>query len=612
MVFQRKKHNVLTLLFLIGYFDRYLVSSNNCTITEMIGNNVETKLVRLKSIHEHDFPTDINSDHKQLEVSMCPDNTTLKIVTSSNNVQEGFIEICYIMNTVFDGRHLETKCYHLHLNNFKHQITVSCWFPMKYFKDRPNISVWVTVNNTDRQQYYTGSLNTALLDPRRPCGNICEISVLSIPRVIYCQHTHSIQYEDGLQILNVNISPPVDGQDELNITQTTIGKIEYSLDCSHSGSTHIKVLYLIRDQYCLKYQLVQVICPDCNNDTTISALKNDHIDDGASFGMFLMYGVCCFFVTTVICSLIVAVVQCKHRILKICRRFNEDFEHESLPMNSIQQKRVTFETSSPELIPCVLKTETGKSSHPVVTTESNTKTDDSKITSAAKTTDATKTNNATKTSGTTNAITKTARGDGRKIPRLQRSATMALLEVTDPMYRKKVLLLPSVWDLFSRNMTDLLKQLFTKEAGVTAQCCYDRDVHQQYFTSDKYKWIEHILGDRDKIIVLLCFTNLDIKNKRSDNIDMCADVVSQLHQTKNISHIFCKVIYLHLTDSSAQQLARSYHGDSYRLNTEETFGIFLRDVMTHCGLNPNRATALVQTLIQSGYAQGFLSYIGLK
>lgn len=198
-----------------------------------------------------------------------------------------------------------------------------------------------------------------------------------------------------------------------------------------------------------------------------------------------------------------------------------------------------------------------------------------------------------------------------KTARLQRSATMALLETTDPLDRKKILFLPSIWDQFSRDVTMLLKRVFTEGAKITAQCCYDRDIYQQYMTGDKYKWIETILGDRDKIVVFLCFTKLGTKEKYADEIDIVEDVLSHLLRTRNVSHLLCKVVYLHLTDSEDSHLEQNHHGDSYRISSKESLSPFLKDTLTNCGLRPDKAVPLAKTLFESTQSAKFLSFIGI-
>lgn len=197
----------------------------------------------------------------------------------------------------------------------------------------------------------------------------------------------------------------------------------------------------------------------------------------------------------------------------------------------------------------------------------------------------------------------------RDIGKLHRCVTLALLENTDDaLYRKRVLILPRPYDSFSRDATNLLKTVFTMEGGIPSHCCFDRDIYQQYITGDKYEWIEQTLADRNRILVFLCFTSISIDIKCNS---MVVDILEHLRLTRIKPHQFCKVVFLHITDSN-DNLANHYHGDSFHMQNAHSYGEFIENILSYCGKNPDTESAFIQQLIRCDASKHFLKFVGVK
>lgn len=195
---------------------------------------------------------------------------------------------------------------------------------------------------------------------------------------------------------------------------------------------------------------------------------------------------------------------------------------------------------------------------------------------------------------------------GQNVRKLHRSVTVALLENTETFYRKKILFLPTPFDTFSRDATNLLKAVFTLELNIPTQCCFDRDVYQQYMTSNRYEWIENHLGDYDRILIFLCFTTIRGENRESS---MVSDVLDHILLSRIRPH--CKVAFLHLTDSS-ENLEKNHHGDSFHLSDKSSYTNFVGEVLNYCGRNPFSEPDLLYRLTNCETSKHFMGYIGIR
>lgn len=209
--------------------------------------------------------------------------------------------------------------------------------------------------------------------------------------------------------------------------------------------------------------------------------------------------------------------------------------------------------------------------------------------------------------GQANISTKRESIRGRQSARkLHRSHTISLLENTKSFYRKKVLFLPTPFDIFSRDVANLLKTVLTLEGHIPSQCCFDRDVSQPYMYGDRYKWIETVLGDYDKILIFLCFTTLGVESR---SVSMVDDILEHLLLTRTRPH--CKVAFLHLTDSS-DDLESGHHGDSFHLSNMESYIDFLAGVLKYCGRDSETEPDLMHRLINCETSKHFIGLVGIN
>lgn len=195
--------------------------------------------------------------------------------------------------------------------------------------------------------------------------------------------------------------------------------------------------------------------------------------------------------------------------------------------------------------------------------------------------------------------------------KMRKSVTMALLEDTNPFYKKKILFLPIPFDHFTNEVAKILKTIFSNEAGVFCQCCYDRNVYKHYMTCDRIKWIDTVLGDHDKILIFLCFKSLCTDMIDGKNKSMVEEVLDRLLLSKVESPRLCKVIFLYLTDSS-ENVQRMHYGDVFHINNPETFSMFVCDVMSFCGRRIDEYPHVIESVLNCSSSKHFLRYTGIK
>lgn len=193
---------------------------------------------------------------------------------------------------------------------------------------------------------------------------------------------------------------------------------------------------------------------------------------------------------------------------------------------------------------------------------------------------------------------------------MRRSITMALLEDTDPFYKKRILFLPIPFDHYTNDVVKILKSVFIDEGGIPSQCCFDRKVYQGYMESDPFKWIENVLSDHDKILVFLCFTSLNVE-RTAKRDSMAEFILENLLFTKVKSHRLCKVILLHLIDSP-ENVREHDIGDSFHICDHKSYVNFVKDVLNVCGRNPDECPEITNRLSNCKASKHFLSFIGVK
>jgi hypothetical protein len=193
---------------------------------------------------------------------------------------------------------------------------------------------------------------------------------------------------------------------------------------------------------------------------------------------------------------------------------------------------------------------------------------------------------------------------------IRKSVTMALLEDTNPFYKKKILFLPKPYDHFTHEATKILKFIFDKEAGITSQCCYDRSIHKHYMTSNRDRWINNVLGDHDRILIFLCFKSLSAPPNEEKYEPMVDEILDNLLLSKVASTRLCKIVFLYFTESS-KNIQKKHHGDNFHIHDTSSFQNFVCDVLNFCGRSQDQYSDMIYKILHCQASGHFLKYIGL-
>lgn len=547
-----------------------------------------------QSIEVFKIPTD-RPDLHDLSVSLCPDKNFLKISWKINSSRDALIDLCYRQKSVRNGALLAFKCFRLRLAQSQYPSSVGCWFPMETFAQRPMISVWANSSLDDLKLFY-GDLNTSVLDPTNTCGDVCEITPVVISRQIECHEHNSIEYNSEVKILRLsfNTTDLTNCTDEsLNISSLHQNRTDYVLNCRHHGVGQMKVLYKVRERICLKYQDVNVICPGTSLLTLTEAKESVTLrPEGESFKTFVIFGVVCIIVITTAVVVLIFAIQRIPSLKRWC------FGIELHPAGRLRQERSSL--IGTEGVPL----HSNNTQQPVRTTSSLSTNphappaEDVIVTLYRRRIDSIS-SNGSKSNGSSAKV--------QNFKQLHRSATMALLENTEATYRKKIMILPTPFDSYSRDATNYLKSVFTLDANIPSQCCFDRDIYSQYLTGNRQNWIEQLLSDIDRVLIFLCFTRL--KSELSRDNFILEDILGHLLLSK--PRPLCKVVFLHVTDSS-DHLEISHHGQSFHLSQPGDYSVFISEILSFTGRNPDSFPDLFRNVKTGIASQQFLQYIGIS
>ncbi|XP_053386695.1 uncharacterized protein LOC123543729 [Mercenaria mercenaria] len=551
----------------------------HCTQTTRSGFNFRPKNILPSYVNAPEsMEPPINSTETDMNLELCPDNVTLKIGWTMNKHPGTEMNLCYKIKS---GQLLETSCVNLDVQYSEHPIIMTCWFPMTYISYKPMITALAISDVADGGSYFYRELNTSELDPRHSCKDMCEVSEMNINPLIFCNDTASIVFDEKINVKSLSFdateSTSCDNSSVV-INAQTRNKLDYRLNCAYVGIGNVKVLYSINGKFCLKYQSVRVICD--------SRLKRKeaptklHVDD---FQTFVIFGVVCMIVISVIFVIINFVAQMLRHLLKVRRRNNERdidvLDEEGMPLHDNNIRPIENIPSPTVTVPItpvdvVIKREYRK-----------------------------RVDSMSSSDGQSTVTTSSFRG--QTVRQLHRSMTVALLENTESFYRKKILFLPTPFDTFSRDATNLLKAVFTLELSIPTECCFDREVFQRYMTGNRYNWIETILGDYDRIVVFLCFTTI--------RGQICKSIIEDVLDHLSVSKIkpYCTVCFLHITDSS-ENLEKNHHGESFHLSDKISYKNFMGEVLKYCDRNPDAEPDLLYRLTNCEASRHFVRFIGME
>ncbi|WAR10194.1 hypothetical protein MAR_035270 [Mya arenaria] len=162
--------------------------------------------------------------------------------------------------------------------------------------------------------------------------------------------------------------------------------------------------------------------------------------------------------------------------------------------------------------------------------------------------------------------------------KLQRSVTQAMLEDLDES-NCSILFLTLPFDQYTRDVTELLRNVLSIEGGIPSQCCFDPDVLSDY-QANRFAFIEEITGNTNKILIFVFLTTLSYGTKEEKLIH---DLLNHCLLKQRITPQ-CKVVFLHLTDDDSR-LETRYHGQHIHLKHDNAYKKFLSVILRECGIN---------------------------
>lgn len=583
--------NILFLMFGVIFMEPSDYIYVHCTQTERNRFDLRPRTIIPKRTTASVLPQampGINS----ISLDLCPDSRFLKISWTFNQTQDSDIKLCYRMDNALDGV-LNTTCFLLKTFESVYPSKMDCWFPMIFMESGPVVTAWIHPSPSLSLPYFSGRLNTSYLDPGYTCKDMCEVVAMNIGSQIDCHNMASIIYDTTSTVVKRLSFDAIDNlackNNKLHIARKTDSRLEYQLNCGFNGLGFVKVLYTTHGKYCLKYQQVTV---RCHNGSSITKHIEDEPDDIHSFGTFVIFGCVCIVVISLAFFGIIFAVQwlmhIRNRYLKSRRGSKADSRNisisadDSIPLNidKFQPKGSVPETSSQITNMTVVPS---KSRRRFSSTSSS------------------------KTQEIANAK------QVLMVPKMRKSVTMALLEDTDPFYKKRILFLPIPFDHFTNEVTKILKSIFTNEAGLFSQCCYDRNVHKHFMTGDRVKWISNILADHDKILVFLCFTSVYTEQVVGKDATMVDEILDRLVLTnlKVQPPTLCKVVFLYLTDR-LDNVQSKHYGDIFHISNSETFSKFICNVMNFCGRSKETYPEMINKILKSSLSKHFLHFVGIR
>ncbi|KAL4227582.1 hypothetical protein ACF0H5_013025 [Mactra antiquata] len=552
--------------------DPYCIETKNVSVE---------KIIPEKIYKSYNIP-DISSNNS-IELSFCPNINFLKVhlMLADHNLEGNIFILCYRKAVSERFVSMATNCYQIILSQIETAIVLDCWFPIHLLhRNEPLIEVWTSNENQLYNQY--GSIR-----PQKQinmCTDECETTIINIISPVICYKPATIILDKYINVHHITFHPDdVTQCSTMTILNKTEVELKYMINCDIIGKGHIKVLYSISDKYCLKYQTIHTHCPKVVQNLEYQM----RLEEAHSFGVFVLFGLGCMVTVSSVIATFIFTYQKFQPVWTRIRRKSKDLGYElreretdiQLLSDSIERDATSISTVQTPVKEVIKKAYIKRMDS--YTSDGQSPTKQTKPVKVAKT---------------------------RDIRKLHKCVTVALLEHTDELYRKRILVLPRPYDSFSRDATNLLKTVFTMEGGIPSQCCFDRDVYSQFITGDKHQWIQQTLSDRNRILIFLCFTSIvrDIKCNT-----MVTDILDHLVLSRVNSPIFCKVIFLYITDNS-DNLSKYHHGDSYYINHAHSYRNFVENVLCFCGKNADTDSMLIHQLITCDASTHFLKFVGVE
>ncbi|XP_052812473.1 uncharacterized protein LOC128240028 isoform X2 [Mya arenaria] len=447
-----------------------------------------------------------------------------------------------------------------------------CWLPISV-SDHLHIAINVTVAGDEYNTVASSTLD--VVDQAITCQEGCQSDDILFNTSYLCSKNGTFNHKPSARVYGVSFAPFDKGQTTLKHWSVTNSSISFQFNDKYNGIGTLEVSYrqLNADLYCYVYSNIIIVCDHVTS-------KSDPYDDTESFGTFVIFGLIVMTCLTAILALIIFVVQKLmglHRAYKNRRGSNpkerrrrssllghlktdEIIRNSILNMHQIvsepeaQPMRGHGNGTSSERETSFLRNSSHKSSHNRIASGSSW---------------------ASSILSQTNSGLPSKTSSGKK---LQRSVTQAMLENLDES-KCSILFLTLPFDQYTRDVTELLRNVLSIEGGIPSQCCFDPDVLSDYQTN-RFAFIEEITGNTNKILVFVFLTTLSYGTKEEKLIH---DLLNHCLLKQRIIPQ-CKVVFLHLTDDNSR-LETRYHGQHIHLKHDNAYKKFLSVILRECGIN---------------------------
>ncbi|XP_052812391.1 uncharacterized protein LOC128239965 isoform X1 [Mya arenaria] len=555
--------------------------ANEGICTLVLNADGDSEQIEMRSRNITGFSTP--SSTVSLSREPCVNNSTIQLTILPEDIKalifpektkaELTLDFRYRLAFFRNSSRLQTLQRSVLLTRSKEFKQLNCWLPISV-PDHLHIAINVKAVGDEYNTVASSTLDVADKDINT-CKEGCQPSDIMFNPSYLCSKNGTFHLKPSARVLRVTFSPFGKGRTTLKHWSVTNSSISFQFNDKYNGVGRLEVSYreLKRDFYCTLYSDVRIFCDHVTS-------KPDPQDDTESFGTFVIFGVIMMTCLTAIVVLIIVVVQ-KLRVLQeaCCNSRDGNFQErrrlsiiplghlktDEIIRNSILKKHKPVSDpegqslrghrngTSGEHETSFQRNSTRKSSH-------NRLGSGSSWTSSIR-------------SQTSSGLQSKA-SSGKK---LQRSVTQAMLQDLDES-KFSILLLTLPFDQYTRDVTELLRNVLSIEGGIPSQCCFDPDVLSDYQTN-RYACIEEITGNTNKILVFVFLTTLSYGTKEEKLIH---DLLNHCLLKQRIIPQ-CKVVFLHLTDDDSK-LDTRYHGQHIHLKHENAYQKFLSVILQECGI----------------------------
>ncbi|WAR10195.1 hypothetical protein MAR_035271 [Mya arenaria] len=399
-----------------------------------------------------------------------------------------------------------------------------CWLPISV-SDHLHIAINVTVAGDEYNTVASSTLD--VVDQAITCQEGCQSDDILFNTSYLCSKNGTFNHKPSARVYGVSFAPLDKGQTTLKHWSVTNSSISFQFNDKYNGIGTLEVSYrqLNADLYCYVYSDIRIVCDHVTS-------KSDPYVVQKLMGLLRAY---------------------KNRRDEIIRNSILNM-HPIVSEPEAQPMRGHGNGTSSERETSFLRNSSHKSSHNRIASGSSW---------------------ASSILSQTNSGLPSKTSSGKK---LQRSVTQAMLENLDES-KCSILFLTLPFDQYTRDVTELLRNVLSIEGGIPSQCCFDPDVLSDYQTN-RFAFIEEITGNTNKILVFVFLTTLSYGTKEEKLIH---DLLNHCLLKQRIIPQ-CKVVFLHLTDDDSR-LETRYHGQHIHLKHDNAYKKFLSVILRECGIN---------------------------